>query len=180
MRSGTILAGAVAIALALAAAPVGAQQGTRDGGAAPAPSAAPSAKPASAEYAIEVMVLHATRSKNRPEKPDIDKRIGNVPELEQEPFSRLYDKYELVSKDRLPLVKGDPRSLQLPNGRVLRTALLETLPKQQLRVSASINQPGGKTFLPLLEVKARPGQTFIVAGQSYKNGILVLVLRVAK
>jgi hypothetical protein len=29
-------------------------------------------------------------------------------------------------------------------------------------------------------VKAKVGQAFIVAGQSYKNGILVLVIRVVK
>ena len=34
--------------------------------------------------------------------------------------------------------------------------------------------------LPLLEVKARPGQKFIVAGQSYKRGILVLVFKVLR
>jgi hypothetical protein len=32
----------------------------------------------------------------------------------------------------------------------------------------------------LLEVKAKVGQAFIVAGQSYKGGILVLVVRVLK
>jgi hypothetical protein len=32
----------------------------------------------------------------------------------------------------------------------------------------------------LLEVKAHVGQAFIVAGQSYKKGILVLVIRVVR
>ena len=57
---------------------------------------------------------------------------------------------------------------------------VEALPENTVRLSASINQPGGKTFLPLLEVKAKLGQPFIVAGQNYKGGILVLVIRAEK
>lgn len=131
--------------------------------------------PKPADFFAEVMVLHATNSKK-----GIDERIGNMPELKKPPFSS-YDSYELLSKSRLPLVKDDPKTTRLPNGRVLQTKLLEVLAnKEALRISASINQPGGKTFLPLLEVKAKVGQAFIVAGQSYKNGILVLVIRVVK
>lgn len=149
----------------------------------PPPAKPPAAKddkgkgkePAKAEFFAEVMVLHATNSKK-----GIDERIGNMPELKKPPFSS-YDSYELLSKTRLPLVKDDPKTTRLPNGRVLQTKLLEVLAnKETLRINASINQPGGKTFLPLLEVKAKVGQAFIVAGQSYKNGILVLVIRVVK
>jgi len=125
-------------------------------------------------YSAEVMVLHATNSGK-----GIDERIGNMPELKKPPFSS-YDSYELISKTKLPLVKDDPKTMKLPNGRVLQTKLLEVLPKHTLRISASINQPKGKDFLPLLEVKAKAGQAFIVAGQSYKKGILVLVIKVVK
>lgn len=127
-----------------------------------------------AKYHAEVLVLHATNSGK-----GIDKNIGDMPELKKPPFSS-YDSYELLSRNKLPLVKDDPKTLELPNRRVLKTKLLEILPKEQLRISASINQPKGKTFLPLLEVKAKVGQSFIVAGQSYKGGILVLVIRVVK
>lgn len=134
----------------------------------------PSKKPAEPQFATEVMVLHATNSKK-----GIDERIGNMPELKKPPFSS-YDSYELLSKTRLPLTKDD-KTMSLPNGRVLKTKLLEVLKdKEHLRLSASINKPGGQTFLPLLEVKAKVGQTFIVAGQRHKGGILVLVFRVAK
>jgi hypothetical protein len=133
-------------------------------------------KPAQASYSAEVMVLHATRKKAVP-KAWIDPRIGRLPELEKEPFS-LYDRFDLLDKARLPLVKDDPKTLTLPDGRVLRTALVEVLPHGALRLRASIKKPGGKDFLPLLEVKARAGQAFIVAGQAYKGGILVLVIRV--
>ncbi|MEZ4227588.1 MAG: hypothetical protein R3B89_00400 [Polyangiaceae bacterium] len=125
-----------------------------------------------AKYAAEVLVLHATNSGK-----GIDKRIGEMPQLRKPPFSS-YDSYELLVKQTLPLVKGHPETMELPNKRVLRTELLKTLPKGYLKLSAAINQPGGKDFLPLLEVKAKAGQAFIVAGQSYKGGILVLVIRV--
>lgn len=127
------------------------------------------------ELGVEVMVLHATNSGK-----GIDPRIGDMPELKKPPFSS-YDSYQFLQKSRVPLKKDDPKTINLPNRRVLKTKLLEVLPdKEHLRISASINQPGGKDFLPLLEVKAKVGQAFIVAGQSYKGGILVLVIRVVK
>lgn len=129
-----------------------------------------------ASFSAEVMVLHATNNKK---KKGIDPRIGKMPELEKPPFSS-YDTYVLLSKTRVPLDKTD-KNTSLPNGRVLRTKLLEILPdSEHVKLSASINQPGGRTFLPLLEVKAKAGQAFIVAGQKHKGGILVLVIRVVK
>ena len=117
-------------------------------------------------------MLHATNAKK-----GIDPRIGDMPELKKIPFSS-YDSYELLQRVRLPFKKDEPKTFDLPNGRVLQTKLVEALPDDSVRLSASINQPGGKTFLPLLEVKAKVGQAFIVAGQSYKGGILVLVVHV--
>lgn len=128
-------------------------------------------RPAS-KFSTEVLVLHATNTGK-----GIDERIGEMPQLKKPPFSS-YDSYELLHKKTLPLIKGKPETVTLPNKRVLRTELLEVLPKDYLKLSASINQPGGEDFLPLLEVKAKAGQSFIVAGQSYKGGILVLVIRV--
>lgn len=134
------------------------------------------ARPAHQQGAFfaEVMVLHATNSKK-----GIDARIGAMPELGKPPFSS-YDSYELLDRQRLPLDKQAPRTLKLPNDRLLQTRLLEVLGRDTVRLSASINQPSGKDFLPLLEVKAKLGQAFIVAGQSYKQGILVLVIRAVK
>jgi hypothetical protein len=138
------------------------------------PPSAPSAQPVAAAYNVEVLVLHATNTDK-----GIDPRIGDMPELRQPPFSS-YKSYELLAKVKHPLKKDDPKTVDLPNGRVLQTKLLDVLPADTVRISASINQPGGKTFLPLLEVKAKVGQAFIVAGQPYKAGILVLVIRVTK
>lgn len=127
---------------------------------------------AEASFAAEVLVLHATNTQK-----GIDARIGSMPELKKPPFSS-YDSYELLDRARLTLDRQSPKTLKLANGRVLETRLVEVLGKDLVRLSASINQPGGKEFLPLLEVKAKVGQAFIVAGQRYKQGILVLVLRV--
>jgi hypothetical protein len=139
------------------------------------PADKPSEKaPPVAAYNAEVLVLHATNGDK-----GIDARIGDMPELKKPPFSS-YKSYELVQKVRHPLEKERPRTLDLPNGRVLQTKLLDVLPEDSVRFTASINQPGGKTFLPLLEVKAKQGQSFIVAGQGYKGGILVLVIRIVK
>ena len=138
------------------------------------PARAPSLRPVSQPLAAEVLILHATN-----EKKGIDPRIGNLPELAKAPFSN-YDSYEVLDRARLPLTKDDPQNLKLPNGRTLQVRLLDEPGPDSVRLSASINRPNGKEFLPLLEVKAHVGQAFIVAGQSHKKGILVLVIRVVK
>jgi len=126
------------------------------------------------ETLIEVSVLHATR-----DKKGKDSRIGEMPELNDAPFSS-YDSYELLARNKLTLVKGGRRKLPLPNGRLLEARLEDVLPDTSVRLFASINRPGAADFLPLLEVRARRGQSFIVAGQSYKRGILVLVFKVLR
>ncbi|MEI9954620.1 MAG: hypothetical protein WDO74_38030 [Pseudomonadota bacterium] len=141
------------------------------GGTAPAPSARPGAEQ---PLVAEVLILHATN-----EQKGIDPRIGKLPELGKPPFSN-YDSYQVLDRARLPLKKDAPQNLKLPNGRTLQVRLLEELGPDSVRLSASINRPSGKEFLPLLEVKAHVGQAFIVAGQSHKKGILVLVIRVVK
>lgn len=135
------------------------------------PEAKPKDKVDLPGFFAEIMVLHATNAKK-----GIDARIGVMPELAKPPFSS-YDSYELLERARLTLDKQSGRTLKLPNGRLLETRLLGVLSRDVVRLSASINQPNGKEFLPLLEVKAKLGQAFIVAGQSYKQGILVLVIR---
>jgi hypothetical protein len=145
--------------------------------AAPAPPGSGSAEPAkpAPQYAAEVLVLHATNGDK-----GIDPRIGDMPELRKPPFSS-YKSYELLERVKLPLKAGDSKTHELPNGRILQAKLLEVLPADTVRLTASIDDPRGKKeFLPLLEVKAKVGQSFIVAGQSYKSGILVLVIRVSR
>jgi hypothetical protein len=126
------------------------------------------------ETLIEVSVLHGTH-----EQRAADPRIGSMPELSQGPFAK-YASYQLLSRSQLRLSRGGKRQLKLPNGRLLEARLEDILPDGSSRLVASINRPDANDFLPLLEVKARPGQSFIVAGQSYKRGILVLVFKVVR
>ena len=160
----------VPVVACLFAAPAAAKPSAR----ATAPVALGEPAPQAVKHFAEILVLHATN-----DKKGIDRRIGEMPELTKPPFSS-YDSYTLVDRGKLPLEKGVPKTLVLPNKRLLEAKLIEILPNGSVRLSASINQPGGKEFLPLLEVKAKIGQPFIVAGQSYKNGILVLVIRVVR
>lgn len=130
--------------------------------------------PAKPETVVELMVLHGSH-----EAKASDPRIGNMPELREGPFAK-YASYQLLSRTSLALTKGGRRQLKLPNGRLLEARLEDLLPDGSSRLVASINRPGANDFLPLLEVKARPGQAFIVAGQSYRRGILVLVFKVLR
>jgi hypothetical protein len=173
MRRARVLLASSVLALTLPAYAGGAHTNPPANSSAP-PPASSSKPPVEETFAAEVLILHATNNQK-----GIDPRIGKLPELAKAPFS-TYDSYELVDRARLPLKKDDPQNLKLPNGRTLQVRLLEVPQKGLVRLSASINRPNGKEFLPLLEVKAHLGQAFIVAGQSYKKGILVLVIRVAK
>ncbi|HKO53450.1 MAG TPA: hypothetical protein VJV79_37330, partial [Polyangiaceae bacterium] len=111
-------------------------------GSAPVPSARPGAE---RPLVAEVLILHATN-----EQKGIDPRIGKLPELGKLPFSN-YDSYQVLDRARLPLKKDAPQNVKLPNGRTLQVRLLDELGPDSVRLSASINRPSGKEFLPLLE-----------------------------
>lgn len=164
-------------ALALGVSPLFAVAGVAEAKAKPVRAAAgqlAEPPPKQLETLLEVSVLHGSQ-----EARDGDPRVGDLPELREGPFAK-YTSYQLLSRTELPLAKGGKRELKLPNGRRLEARLEDRLPDGSSRLVASINRPDAKDFLPLLEVKARPGQKFIVAGQSYKRGILVLVFKVLR
>jgi hypothetical protein len=128
---------------------------------------------------VEIMVLHATQD---PKGAHIDPQVAKMPQLTQPPFS-AYNSYALLDKKVLPLDamktaepwKGKPSApYTLVNGRILQVTLIESLADKRFQVGAEINQPGGQAFLKLLEVKAAANEPFFVAGQSYKDGILVI------
>jgi hypothetical protein len=127
-----------------------------------------------AEQALELLVLHATHRRQ-----GVDPRLKDLPELGKPPFSS-YDSYAVLERIRLPLEPKRVSTHALPNGRVLGAELLEVQQGGVLRLAASISEPGGHAFLPLLEVRAKVGQHFIVAGQKWKSGILVLVLTLVR
>jgi hypothetical protein len=144
--------------------------------AAPSASAETDAPPAVIH--AEVIVLHATNS-----AAGIDPKIGRMPELEKPPFS-AYDSYKLLDRAQVVLTKGNATTTKLPNGSELMVTMKAELapakkgePKKYV-VSASIRKEGGSSFLPLLEVNAKPGDTFFVAGQKYQGGILVIGIKI--
>jgi hypothetical protein len=136
------------------------------------------AEVAPAEVAVEIVILHATNDGS-----GIDPKIGKMPALGQPPFSS-YNSYKLLDRVKLPLTKGKSSTTKLPTGRDLMVALKDIIeptkkgePRRYL-VTASIQKPDGNTFLPLLEVNAKPGEPFFVAGQTYKGGTVVIGIKV--
>ena len=148
--------------------------------AAPYPGApgAPAQAPAAAAVNMEVIVLHATNDNS-----GIDPNIGKIPELSKPPFSS-YNSYKLLKRPKISVKKGEQTTVKLPNERDMAVMLKDILPPKKKDevtryvVSTSIQKPGGNTFLPLLEVNAKAGEWFFVAGQTYKGGILVVGIKV--
>lgn len=141
----------------------------------------PPPAPAEAVEAVgaEVVILHAKNDGS-----GIDPKIGKMPELQKPPFSS-YNSYKLLERAKLGLVKAKPTTTKLPNSSVLMVSLKKVDPPKKkddpkrFVISASIQEPGGTTFLPLLEVNAKAGENFFVAGQKHDGGILVIGVKIA-
>ena len=174
-HSHRILQLAVCVALGLGAQGAIADENRASGDHSRAPAQAP---PAASPVNVEVIVLHATNDGS-----GIDPKIGKIAELSKPPFSS-YNSYKLLDRPKLTVAKGKEAKTKLPNDRELAVAFKDILaPKKKddptrYVVSASIQKPGGNTFLPLLEVNAKASEWFFVAGQTYKGGILVIGIRV--
>jgi len=123
----------------------------------------------------EILVMHASQQ----EKGAIDPRIGSMPRLKQPPFS-AYNNYALVDRKELPLEIGKEATYALPNGRVLRLTVSPGKSAGLYTILASIAEADGKAALKRVEVSAKEGEPFFVAGQTYKDGILVLGIAVKK
>ena len=88
--------------------------------------------------------------------------------------------YDIVST----LKKGEAVPLKLPTGRELRLVYKDVIQPQKQGdspryvITASIEAATGKSFLPLVEVNAKPGETFWVGGQEYKGGSLFIGIKV--
>lgn len=117
----------------------------------------------------EITVMHATHSQS----PSIDPRIGNLPQLSKPPFSS-FNTYKLLDRKTLSVERGKPSLYKLPNGRTLQVAV-EPVGKIY-KVTASISQAKGGSYLKLLEISAPKGEPFFVAGQSYDGGTLVIAI----
>jgi hypothetical protein len=131
------------------------------------------ADPATAK--AEILVMHASQK----EKGAIDPHIGSMPRLKQPPFS-AYNNYELVDRKEVPLEIGKSATYALPNGRVLQLTVSPGKSPGLFTILASIAEANGKAALKTVEVSAKAGEPFFVAGQTYKDGILVLGIAVKK
>lgn len=177
--SAAIVAGVMVAGVALA--PDAVADPPPDGGAPAGSGSASAAKqtPVSPLFA-EMLILHATNTAG-----GIDPRIKHLKDqLTKPPFS-AYDTYKLLSQSKQQTPDGQPVETVLPNGRTLRLTYrgpIEIKDTKELRykVSASITEPKGKEFLPLLEWNAKLDDNLFVAGQSYQNGILVLGIKVVR
>ncbi|MCC6644027.1 MAG: hypothetical protein IT374_00440 [Polyangiaceae bacterium] len=141
-----------------------------------ASASAPAPTPSSLN--ADVLVMHATNAGG-----GIDPRVKHLtPQLTRPPFS-AYDTYKLLIDKRLPAPLGGGGQLALPDGRTLRVTykgLAESKGDARYKVAATISDPKGKDFLPLLEVAAKLDEPFFVAGQSYDKGILVLAIKMTR
>jgi hypothetical protein len=115
----------------------------------------------------EVSVIHATND------PDggIDPNIGKLPNIGN------YKSYRLLQRTKVSIKKGSPATTTLPNARILQITLKDVKEPQYI-IDTSINQPGGATFLPLLEVRATVGAPVYIAGQSYQGGMLIIGIKI--
>jgi hypothetical protein len=133
-----------------------------------------------AQAKAEVLVIHADNSGK-----GIDPRLKHLKQLTQPPFN-AYDSYWLIETKTMDLTQGEAAEAELPDKGKLKLALKEVVkpsedkPKTRYVVKASITKSNGKMFLPGLEVNANEDEIFFVAGQKYKNGILVLGIRIKK
>jgi len=116
----------------------------------------------------EVMVIHATKC----EKKSVDPQIGDTPP------ALGYDCLKLLDKKTLPLALNQASTTNLPNGRtfqLLHSAKIGT----RYRVVASISPADGSAgFTKLAEITADPNKPFNVGGFAYKEGVLVLTVRI--
>lgn len=148
-----------------------------DPAAPPAQRDAKGAQDAACAVSAEVIILHATNDGS-----GIDPKLGRMPELSKPPFSS-YNSYKLNDTVKVCLSKGKAETVKLPTGRDLQINLKDVIEPakkgdpRRFVVGASIQKPDGKTFLPLLEVNAKAGENFFVAGQTYKGGILVIGIK---
>jgi hypothetical protein len=162
----------LALATGVALIAMGPPAPAQESGAAPPPAAAPATIPS------EVMVLHATN-----DDTGIDPKLGKMAALSKPPFSS-YNSYKLLTHTTQPLARGMASLFNLPTGRQLQLLYKDVLPphKQGLHpryvISASIQSPAGKSFLPLVEVKANPGEWFWVGGQQYRGGALFIGIKI--
>jgi len=115
------------------------------------------------------------------EKPGaVDAELKKITALNNPPF-KSFQSMSTLSKISVSLTPGKDTLTDLPNGQQLRLTLIEKQSATRFKIKVSINQADKKKeFLPLLEVSTALGEYFFVAGQKYKDGTLIIGVRVTK
>jgi hypothetical protein len=133
------------------------------------------ARPAAAQEPVkgEVLVVLAREAAG-----PVDPKLKEIAALQQAPFNS-FGSMELLATHAIELTADKPASVDLPNGRNLRVALVERMPDGRHKLQVSINRPDKKDYLPLLTVIASD-EPFFVAGQRHAGGTLVIGVKVGK
>jgi len=133
---------------------------------------------AEADAKAEVIVLYGANDNS-----GIDSSIGKIPALGKPPFSS-YNSYKLLDRQEHPLKKGEWVNQILPDSNTLNVSLKDITmtkgdnPEKRYIVDANIKKPDGSEFFPNLEVSAKEGEYFFVGGPKFKDGVLVIGIRI--
>jgi hypothetical protein len=122
----------------------------------------------------EVLVLLASENEG-----SVDPSLSHVHALKHPPFN-VFKSIKIMSRSPVQLVADKAIEIDLPNGRKVHLTLLERQADGRTKVQVSINRPNEKDYLPLLQVIARSGEHFFVAGQKFEGGTLVIGVRVGE
>lgn len=124
---------------------------------------------------VEILLLHARKD---PKGATTDPRVPKIPQLAREPFNQ-FNAYAFLDDKTLKLDhvkdadpwKGKPSAAYpLPTGKPMQVVLLEQLPDKRFQMGAAI----GKDSPDVVRWNAPAQEPFFIAGQTYKDGILVI------
>jgi hypothetical protein len=126
---------------------------------------------------VEIIVLYAKQDPNA-KTPQMGPGVPKLPQLSQPPFSG-YNTFSFVGQTTLKLdtsKSGDPwkgrpsGTYALVPGKPIQIALLEQRPDKRFHMGAAI----GSDAPDIVRWDAPKDEPVFVAGQSYKDGILVI------
>ena len=137
---------------------------------------AAAAQPAQGARRVEGEILIVLASEADGE---VDSRLRSVPALRRPPFSS-YRSMSLLESPQVRLRIGEPHEINLPNGRRMRLVLREVTERGRFRLQVSVNRPGERDYLPEVNVVTSPGDPFFIAGQSFRDGTLVIGIRLGE
>jgi hypothetical protein len=124
---------------------------------------------------VEILVLYA---KKDPAGGHVDPQVPKIPQLSQPPFNG-YNSYAFVDRKTLALDapkgadpwKGKPSATYaLVTGKSLGIALIEQRADKRFDLGVILGQDAADR----VRWVAPPNEPFFIAGQSYKDGILVI------